>query len=151
MRCLKEASQKLLAPFKMSDLCSEKSTSKALSQFSPRTRSFSCSWLQLAILVPGNSFTANSPYTSRFRNLHIIADTSDTHSECDVFINGSYLGKNTRNWLNISATVNISNKVNLAQNVFTSDLITDLFVCFIMQNGRFFCRDIDGEVLLKII
>ena len=38
---------------------------------------------------------------------------------------------------------NCSNKVNFGQNIFTFDLIKDLFVCFIMKSGWLFSRDID--------
>ena len=43
---------------------------------------------------------------------------------------------------------NFCNKVNFGQNIFT---LTDLCVCFIIQNGRLFCRDIIEELLLKTI
>ena len=89
----------------MFDLCREKSTSKSLLQFSPRIRSFPCSWLQDAVLVSGNSFAANSACTSCFRNLLIIAKTSNTLSECNVWINGSSFWHNTKNRLKISTTV----------------------------------------------
>ena len=54
----------------MFDLCSEESTSKA--------RFLSYSWVQYAMLVPGNSFSGNWTYASHFRNLPIVAKTSDT-------------------------------------------------------------------------
>ena len=44
---------------------------------------------------------------------------------------------------------NFCNKVNFSQDIFTFDLITDLFVCFIMQNLMLFCMDINEEVQFK--
>ena len=41
---------------------------------------------------------------------------------------------------------NFCNKVNFSQDIFTFDLITDLFVCFIMQNVMLFCMDMNEEV-----
>ena len=34
--------------------------------------------------------------------------------------------------------INYCNKTIFGQNIFLFDLITDLFVCFILQNGRLF-------------
>ena len=44
---------------------------------------------------------------------------------------------------------NCSNKLNFGQNIFTFDLIKDLFVYFITENGRLFSRDINKEVVFK--
>ena len=46
---------------------------------------------------------------------------------------------------------NCCNKVNFRQKIFMFQLITDLFVSFIMQYGRLFCRGINEKVLLKTI
>ena len=45
---------------------------------------------------------------------------------------------------------NCSSKANFGQKIFMFNLIKDLFLCFIMQNGRLFFRNINKEVVFKI-
>ena len=42
-------------------------------------------------------------------------------------------------------------KVNFGQNIFTFDLVKDLFAYFIMESGGLFSRDINKEVVFKTI
>lgn len=126
----------LLAPFKTFDLCSEENTSKVLLQLSPITRSLSCSWLQCAIMLPGNSFANNSAYTTYFRNLPIIVKTSDTYSEFIKCISGL-----TAHPFRITQEISwiheqLQQKVNFGQNILTFYLINEPFVCSIMKIGR---------------
>lgn len=83
--------------------------------------------------------------TSSFRNLPIIVTTSDTYSQSNIWINGSLFWNNKRNLSNIStttATKSVLVKISLCLN---------FFVCFIMQCGKLFCRDINKKVLPKNI
>lgn len=83
--------------------------------------------------------------TSSFRNLPIIVTTSDTYSQSNIWINGSLFWNNKRNLSNISttaATKSVLVKISLCLN---------FFVCFIMQYGKLFRRDINKKVLPKNI
>ena len=83
--------------------------------------------------------------TSCFRNLAIIVKTNDTYSQSNIWINGSFFWNNKRNLSNISttaATKSVLVKISLCLN---------FFVCFIMQYGKLFCRDINKKVLPKNI
>ena len=110
-----------------------------LLQFLPRTRScFNYNvqlWYQVTLWKS----------TSSFRNLPIIVTTSDTYFQSNIWINGSLFWNNKRNLSNISttaATKSVLVKISLCLN---------FFVCFIMQYGKLFRRDINKKVLPKNI
>ena len=87
-------------------------------------------------------------YTSCCRNLAVIVKTSDTHSECNTWINSSSFCSNPRNLL---IYYQLLQQSQFWPKYLLFNLITDLLVCFISQNRGLFRRDVNKEVLFKNI